>query len=192
MCPRILPRLVLQRTVRALRVSPPELPFTSARGLGWAHPCARLPALGSVCMRARRPVVGLCPISKEALGGLFVCVLLACWFVRLFVCSCSLMANICSDEQKRALLLELVRARPMGLCTGTWPTPPTSALGRLALATSVPGLGPPRPHLCQDRALTAHVCTGTEPRRALLCAGRHREDRAESAHVPRPPRASGV
>jgi hypothetical protein len=110
--PRILPRLVLQRIVRALRVSPPDLPFTSARGLGsplptsapglgsprphlrrdWAHPCARLCALGSplrtpvctglglhACMEARGR---LCPISQEARGGLFVCLCPT----RLFVC----------------------------------------------------------------------------------------------------------
>ncbi len=171
--PRIPPRLVLQLTVRALRVSPPELPFTSARGLGsplrtpvctgltpahaclhWAHPSARLPALGSVCMRARRPVV--------------VCLFVSYALVCLFVCSCSLMANICSDEQKRALLLELVRASPMGSprphLHQDWAHPAHICNGTgLDLATSVPGLGPPRPHLCKDGAHPAHVCTGTEP-----------------------------
>ena len=47
------------------------------------------------------------------------------------------------------------------ICTGTEPTPATSALG----------LSPSLPHLHRDRAHPGHICTGTEPTPATSAPG---------------------
>jgi hypothetical protein len=54
------------------------------------------------------------------------------------------------------------RANQSHICTGTGPTPPTSAPGlRLAAATSAPGPGSPLPHLHRHRGShPCHICTG--------------------------------
>ena len=44
---------------------------------------------------------------------------------------------------------EYAPVQPRHICTGTWPTP----------ATSAPGLGSPLPHLHRDWALPCHICT---------------------------------
>ena len=51
-------------------------------------------------------------------------------------------------------------AHPSFICTGTWLTPATSALGLGSpLPTSAPGLGAPLQHLGRDWACPAHICT---------------------------------
>jgi hypothetical protein len=45
------------------------------------------------------------------------------------------------------------QTHPCHICTGTAPTP----------ATSAPGLRSPLPHLQQDRARPSHICTGAAP-----------------------------